>query len=184
MLTAEIDDTSFAFGGCRRQLAAHTLTSACTSSSDMFGNSHRKTSVYLSNASLTNSHIVVSEMTFFGNRNASVNAAFCYIEKRSFMSKLMASKAGMNTVTVKSLNVFIPCSIGPEPRDCCSLQGFNVHFFMRGGAKPLFVFLLCTVSEKKYSLICSTFKGTLNQLHFILLFIFHLISFFCFLMSF
>ena len=43
---------------------------------------------------------------------------------------------------------------------------------------------LCTVSENKYSLICSTFTGTLNQLHCILLFIFHLISFFSFFMSF
>ena len=31
-----------------------------------------------------------------------------------------------------------------------------------------FFFWLCTVSENKYSLICSTFTGTLNQLHFIL----------------
>ena len=100
MLTAEIADTSFAFGGYRRHMAAHTLTSACTSSFDMFGNSHRRTSMYLSNAGLTNSHVVLSEMTFFGNRNASVNAAFCCIEKRSFRSKLMASKAGMNTVTL------------------------------------------------------------------------------------
>ena len=38
---------------------------------------------------------------------------------------------------------------------------------------PLFVFWLCTVSENKYSLICSTFTGT-----------FHLISFFSFFMSF
>ena len=37
-----------------------------------------------------------------------------------------------------------------------------------------------TVSENKYSLICYTFTGTLNQLHFI----FHLISFFSFFMSF
>ena len=47
-----------------------------------------------------------------------------------------------------------------------------------------FFFLLFIVSEKKYSLICFTFTGTLNQLHFILLFIFHLISFFSFFMSF
>jgi hypothetical protein len=33
-----------------------------------------------------------------------------------------------------------------------------------------------SVWEYKYSLICFTFTGTLNQLHFILLFIFHLVS--------
>ena len=43
----------------------------------------------------------------------------------------------------------------------------HCHFFC--------FFWLCTVSENKYSLICSTFTGTLNQLHFILLFIFHFI---------
>ena len=100
MLTAEIYDTSFAFGGCRRHMATHTLTSSACTSSDMFGNSHRRTSLYLSNAGLTNSYVVGSEMTFLGNRNASVNAAFCCIEKRSFRSKAMASKAGMNTVTL------------------------------------------------------------------------------------
>ena len=41
-------------------------------------------------------------------------------------------------------------------------------------------FRICTVSENKYSLICFTFTGTLNQLHFILVFIFHIISFFSF----
>ena len=90
MLTAEIDDTSFAFGGCRRHMAARSLTSACTSSSDMFGKSHRRASMYLSNAGLTNSHIVVSEMTFFGNRNASVNLSAAL--RSQFMAKLIASK--------------------------------------------------------------------------------------------
>ena len=37
------------------------------------------------------------------------------------------------------------------------------------------------MSQNKYSLICFTFKGTQNQLHFLLLFIIHLISFFLFL---
>ena len=36
------------------------------------------------------------------------------------------------------------------------------------------------MSENKYSLICFTFTDTLNQLHFILVFIFHIISFFSF----
>ena len=39
-------------------------------------------------------------------------------------------------------------------------------------------FWLCIVSENKYSLICSTFTGTLNQLHFILFI--HLSSHFIF----
>ena len=53
----------------------------------------------------------------------------------------------------------------------------------------LFYFIFCfywlsTVSENKYSLIGFTFTGTLNQLHFMILFIFHLISFFSFFISF
>ena len=40
------------------------------------------------------------------------------------------------------------------------------------------------LSENMYSLNCFTYAGTLNQLHFILLFVFHLISFFSFFISF
>ena len=40
----------------------------------------------------------------------------------------------------------------------------------------LFLLTLYNIWEYKYSLICSTFTGTLNQLHFIILFIFHLVT--------
>ena len=44
--------------------------------------------------------------------------------------------------------------------------------------KLLYLLILAWVSENKYSLICSTFTGTLNQLHFILFI--HLSSHFIF----
>ena len=74
------------------------------------------------------------EMTFFGNRNASVNAAFCYIEKRSFMSKLMAFKAGVNTVTqVSTSSSLAALDRNLETAATCGDSMFI--FCMKGGAK-------------------------------------------------
>ena len=54
-----------------------------------------------------------------------------------------------------------------------------VHLLFYLNSLPLFCFFwLCTVSENKYSLICFTFTGTLNQ-HYFILFI-HLSSHFIF----
>jgi hypothetical protein len=96
LLTAAIAETSSSFAGFRRHMAAQTLNSALACSSEISGSVMRRTSMYFSNAGLINSH--VAETMFLGNRNASVNAALCCIENRSFRSKMMASKAGMNTL--------------------------------------------------------------------------------------
>ena len=64
---------------------------------------------------------------------------------------------------------------------CLSLHDayFNLILTLAYFITATFCFYwLCTVSENKYSLICSTFTGTLNQLHFILFI--HLSSHFIF----